>query len=259
MGLTVYSVSKQKPPEDGILRPYWDPKSLLPRPYESRSQPLQFNQKTHPVKPTHKCEVKVPKIHESMIASEVRLMMSEGTIEVCPGNKAFLTYPSLIIKKNEKSHFIMNLKPLNQFITCTKLKITTLKEIWEAICPRQWVVLLKIIQHTGHISKAKRHHCFLCFRWRGKVYQFRILPLSPFTTSKTFMRVTKPMLLKCWKMGITVLLYLDIALIIVNSYTQAREDRQRVVQLLQTEFCAEPEKVPSGMYSRSYTQAWCST
>ena len=75
------------------------------------------------VKPTHKCEVKIPETQESMITSEVRSMLSKVNTEVGPGNKGFLHtpfhYPFLIPKKNGKSHFIINLKPLNQFITCT--------------------------------------------------------------------------------------------------------------------------------------------
>ena len=143
MGLTGHSVSRQKPPEDGHPIPYRDPKSLLPRPCESRSSIpmggrlrkfadecigiihdpfmfstiqwhlLQFNHKPTLVKPNHKCWVKIPKPQENMMASGVRSVLSKGTIEVGPGNNGFFTYPILIPHQNGKSHFIMNLKPLN--------------------------------------------------------------------------------------------------------------------------------------------------
>ena len=51
----------------------------------------------------------------------------QGTRVDGPGNKEFFTYPFLIPKKNGESHFIISLKPLNQFITGTKFKMTTLK------------------------------------------------------------------------------------------------------------------------------------
>ena len=94
---------------------------------------LQFNQKPLLIKPTSKCEVKVPKAQESMMTSEASSMLSEGTKELGPGNKGFFQYPSLIPKKNAESHFIMSLKSLNQYITCTKFKMTTLKQIREAV------------------------------------------------------------------------------------------------------------------------------
>ena len=63
----------------------------------------------------------------------------------------------------------MNLKALNQYITCTKFKMTTLKQVMEAIDPGQWVVSLNIKSAYCHIPIARRHHCFLCFKWKGKV------------------------------------------------------------------------------------------
>ena len=42
----------------------------------------------------------------------------------------------------------------------------------------------------------------------------------------------KPILLQCQKMGVTLFLYLDDALVLANFYTQVKEDGQRVVQLL---------------------------
>ena len=51
------------------------------------------------IKPTSMCEVNVPKAWESIMASEVSSMLSEGTTELGPGNKGFFTYPFLIPKK----------------------------------------------------------------------------------------------------------------------------------------------------------------
>ena len=94
---------------------------------------LQFSQKPPLIKVTSKCKVKVPKAQETTMTSEVSSMLSEGTIELGPGNKGFFAYPFLIPKKNRESHFIMNLKPLNKYITCTKFKMATLKQMREAI------------------------------------------------------------------------------------------------------------------------------
>ena len=84
-----------------------------------------------------------------------------------------------------------------------------------------------------HIPIARRYYYFLCFQWKDKVYPFKTLPFGLSTALKTFIRITKPMLLLCWEMGITIFLYLDDALVLANSYTQVKEDWQRVVQLLQ--------------------------
>ena len=69
------------------------------------------------------------------MASEINAMLSEGTIEEYPVRMGFFTYPFMILKINGNSHFIMNLKSLNQFIICTQFKMTTTKQIREGIQP----------------------------------------------------------------------------------------------------------------------------
>ena len=67
----------------------------------------------------------------------------------------------------------MNLKPLNCFITCTKFKITTLKEMRETIWPGQLAVSPETRSAYCHFPIARRYYCFLCFRWRGRVTRSR--------------------------------------------------------------------------------------
>ena len=116
-------VSRLEPPEDGLPRPHQNPNVLLPIPCKSRSsipmageteevckwmdwynpRPfmlasiqghlLHFNQKPPLVKPICKCEVNIPETQENMMTSEVRSMLSQGTIDVGPGNKGFLHMP----------------------------------------------------------------------------------------------------------------------------------------------------------------------
>ena len=54
-------------------------------------------------------------------------------------------------------------------------------------------------------------------------------------------------------MDITIFLYVDDVLVLSTSYTQAKEDGQRVVLLFKTGFCVEPGEVPVGTHSRIYT------
>ena len=107
---------------------------------------LIFGQGPPLVKPSHKCEVKISKAQEAAMSSDT--MLSKRTIELGLGNKGFFTYPFIVPKENRMSHVIMNLKPFKQFIICTKLKMTTLIQIWEAIHPGHWAVSLDTIQHS---------------------------------------------------------------------------------------------------------------
>ena len=193
-GLSGYSATRLKLPKDdlnhaklqmGITQ---DPFLL------GTMQQLCYNSIRSPlIKPTSQCEVKVPKSQESMMTSEVSSMLSEGTIELGPGNKGILYISLPDSQEKWGSYFIMNLKPLNQYITCTKLKMTTLKQIREAIHPGQWASSLYIKSAYFHIPIARRHHCFLHFQWKGKIYQFKTFLFGLTTAPKTFTMVIKPM------------------------------------------------------------------
>ena len=106
--------------------------------------------------------------------------------------------------------------------------MTTLKHIREATGPERYAVSLNIKIAYSHIPIAGRHCCLLGFRQRSKVYQLRTLSFILFTALNTFTRVTKPILLQCWKMGTAVFLYLADTLVLGNSYTQIKEDGQRL-------------------------------
>ena len=105
---------------------------------------IQFNRNPPLVRPTEKCEVKVPKGQQQEMNRQIQMLLKEGNIEEAPNNKGFFTDPFLIPKKNGKSRFIMNLKPLNRYIKCTKFKMTTLKQIRESLRNGQWAVQMDI-------------------------------------------------------------------------------------------------------------------
>ena len=166
------------------------------------------------------------------MASDVRSMLSECTIEVGPENKDFhISLLDFLEKQGKPFHY--EIKAMELVHNFCKTQDDYPETDQEAIHQGQLTLLLDIKSAYCHIPIVRRHHCFLSFRWRGKVYQFRTLASSLSTASKTFTRVMKPILLQCQKMGIIVFLYLDDTLVLANSYTQAKEDGWRVVQFIQ--------------------------
>ena len=77
------------------------------------------------------------------------------------------------------------------------------------------------------------HCCFLHFKWKNIIYQFRTLPFGLPTAPRSFTRVMRPISLHCQKMRIIQFLYLDNVVILAESFSQARVDGERVTSLLQ--------------------------
>ena len=239
LGLTGFSVSRLKPPEDSLPRPYWDPEALPPRPCKSRSlisiggrmrefakewicitqdpfmlgtiqgHLLKFNQKPPLIKSTNKCEVKVPKAQ-----------VSEGTIELGPGNKGFFTYPFLIPPKKWGKPRYHEPKAAEQVHYLHKVKNDHPEADKGGHSSR---TMGSLTQHQINIlphSNCKETSLLPSFAGeKAKSTSSRpCLLLS--NVPKTFTRVMKPILHLCWKMGITTFLYLESALVLANSYTQ---------------------------------------
>ena len=72
---------------------------------------LQFKLKPAFMNLSYKCEVKGLKVKEFKM-----------TYKLSSEKKTFFKYPFIIPKKNSRSDFMMNLKPLNHFVTCTKIQ-----------------------------------------------------------------------------------------------------------------------------------------
>ena len=84
----------------------------------------------------------------------------------------------LIPKKIGESNFIINLNPLSQYITFMMFKMTTVKQIREAIHPGQWAVLPDIKSLYCHIPIGKEILLLPSHQVERKVYKFKTLPLS---------------------------------------------------------------------------------
>ncbi len=212
---------------------------------------IDLEKKPPLVLPSKKSELKVPRKYRAAMKLAVQDLLKEKNIELAPMNKGFFTYPFLIPKKNGDLRFIMNLKPLNKFVRCTRFKMLTLKQVKQTVRPGMWAVFFDLKSAYCHIPINRRHRCFLRFQFQGKVYQFRSLPFGLSTAPRTFVRVTRPILLYCRKRGILLFLYIDDGLVLAYSKERARLDGEFVIAFLQQmgftiswdKSCLEPTQV----------------
>ena len=79
----------------------------------------------------------------------------------------------------------------------------------------------------------RRHHYFLCLRGEKQSLPVQDIALWPFHFSQDLYKGHKTYPTPMLKDGYNSFLYLDNALVLVNSYTPVNEDGQRVVQLQQ--------------------------
>ena len=159
--------------------------------------------------------MKMPMTQEATVSSEIKVMLSKKTVKLDMG-KRVLYIPLYSPKRNHMSLFIMSIKPLNNFITCTKFKISPRNR--KAFHPGYWTILLNITSAYCHIPIVKRLHYFLLFRLKGKIYQDRTLSFRLSIVPKHFEsnEIAPTLLLEH---GYNTSLYLNGVLILANSYS----------------------------------------
>ena len=101
-------------------------------------------------------------------------------------------FPLIIPKKTPgQTQFIMNLKPLNHFITVTPFKMVNLTMTQEVLRPGMQATLIDLHSAYYHVPLHKRHKRFTRFMWKGTTYEWTCLAFGLGTAPKTFTQVIK--------------------------------------------------------------------
>ncbi len=103
---------------------------------------------------------------------------------------------------------ILDLRLVNRSVTRLKFKILSSKSC-KKFRSEDWFVMIDLKDAYFHISILPQHRKFLMFAFRGKAYQYRVLPfglaLSPCTFTKCVDAFLAPLRLQ----GIRILNYID--------------------------------------------------
>ncbi len=93
----------------------------------------------------------------------------------------------------------------------------TLKTIMSQIQGGDWFVTIDLKDAYFHIQVVRRHRKFLRFAFRGKAYQYKVLPFGLALAPRTFTKCMDAVLAPLRFQGIRVLNYLDDWLILAHS------------------------------------------
>ena len=122
---------------------------------------------------------------DDLIDQEVAALLEKGAIEEVALHPPSLGYVSnifLVQKKNGKMRPVINLKKLNAaHLDTPHFRMETLSDVRQTIRPGDWAVSIDLKDAYFHVPIAQGARKYLRFCWRGRLYQFCVLPfgLSP--------------------------------------------------------------------------------
>lgn len=154
---------------------------------------------------------------------EVSALLTKGSIELAT-SPGFSSRLFCITKKTGDLRPVLNLRPLNAYIAPRHFKMETLGAITSSIRKGDYMTSLDLQDAFHHVLINKRFRKYLQFRWRGKNYQFRVLPFGLSLAPLVFTKVLRPVLKWARSKGIRIFAYLDDLLIAASSKEQAVKD-----------------------------------
>ena len=123
---------------------------------------------------------------------EVDKMLQKGAIE--PADLSTPGFYSLLFlqpKPGGKWRPILDLSPVNQYVTPMPFKMETAATVMAALSPGEWATSLDLTDAFFHIPIAAVSRKYLRFHTAKGAFQFRALPFGLTTAPAVFTRVTK--------------------------------------------------------------------
>ncbi|KAI2647549.1 Transposon Ty3-G Gag-Pol polyprotein [Labeo rohita] len=110
-----------------------------------------------------------------------------------------------------------------------KFRMLTLKQVVSQIRSEDWFVTIDLKDAYFHVSILPQHRKFLRFAFRGKAYQYRVLPFGLALSPRTFTKCVDAALAPLRLQGIRILNYIDDWLILAQSEQLAAQHRDVVL------------------------------
>ena len=146
--------------------------------------------------------------------------------------KFFVTRLFTLPKKVGNSRrLIHNLKPLNLYCLSKKFKMEGLKEVRVLLREGDYMTKIDIKSAFYHIPLHPKVRKYFQFRFQGRVYQWRFLPMGWNGSPMWFARFTRAMAKRLRAEGIRVI-YVDDLWLTAESYEKALKNTQFAVDLM---------------------------
>ncbi|XP_057686428.1 uncharacterized protein LOC130912382 [Corythoichthys intestinalis] len=161
------------------------------------------------------------------LSRELSSLLAMGAIEpvdprACP--RGFYSTYFLVPKKTGGFRPVLDLRGLNRYLKVLPFRMLTVADVLRVVARGEWFTSVDLKDAYFHVPVAPRHRRFLRFAYRGRHWQFRVLPFGLSLSPRVFTRVVRAGLAPLQSAGMKILPYLDDWLLCAPSRAQAYGD-----------------------------------
>lgn len=147
---------------------------------------------------------------DEIIQLEVDALLLKGAIhEVEPVVGQFISTIFLVDKKSGGKRPVINLKYLNQFVEKNHFKMSGLRSILDQIVFGDLMFTMDLSDAYFSISIDEQFRKYFRFIWKGKIYEFLVMPFGLSSAPYIFTKLTKPIMAYLHARGLRSNIYID--------------------------------------------------
>ena len=136
-------------------------------------------------------------------------------------------------KKDGTYRTILNLKYLNTDCETHHFKMDSLHQAIHMIRPGCYLASIDIKDAFYSVPIHFQHKKFLKFMWKGKAYQFEVMPNGYIDAMRIFTKILKPAFSHLREEGHTSIIYVDDSLLGGDTYAECLDNVHATMNLLQ--------------------------
>ena len=138
-----------------------------------------------------------------------------------------------VMKKDGLSaRVILNLRPLNKCIVYRHFKMDSLQSVLPLIKKDNYFASIDLVDAYFSVPVAPSERKWLRFLWNGVLFQYTCMPQGLTSAPRLFTKLLKPVLAHLRSVGISIIMYIDDALIIADSASELRSHVSYTVHFL---------------------------
>ena len=173
--------------------------------------------------------------HAQVVDEEVASMLEKQAIRQVPPSLSYMSRLFLVTKKDGGWRPIINLKRLNKlYMVPPHFRMDMPSDVASLLRLGDWAATIDLKDAYFHLPIHHRYRRYLRFGWKGKIYEFLVLPFGICIAPFIFTKLTKPIAAYLRSRGIRCIFYLDDILVIGSSREECLKNVDCVLSTLRS-------------------------
>ena len=160
-----------------------------------------------------------------ILQAEIESLLCKNAIREIPLHQAHMGFYSryfIVKKKGGGFRPILDLRQLNKFLKVFKFKMLTNVTLLNMIRKNDWFTSLDLKDAYFHVGVYHAHRKFLRFGFKGKIYEYQVIPFGLSLSPRTFIKCCQAAISPLRQKGVRLAMFIDDWLICSGSKAESQ-------------------------------------